>query len=185
MSTNQIPDETNVEYADFWTRFGAYLLDAIILAPISIVLNYMNFTYVKSFWGYLLIVLLVMLYKPYFEYKYGATLGKMATNLKVTDHGFQKMDFEKSIVRSLIFIIPGLLNLTPQYLAYSNPNLMAVEGFWEFNTLISQTYPLATLLSCITVILIIADLIVLLTDDQKRQRSLHDRIAKTYVIKSK
>ncbi|NKI30964.1 RDD family protein [Croceivirga thetidis] len=178
-------NENQVEYADFGIRLGAYLLDALILAPIAIAYNYLNFTYFKSFWTYLLFFLLMTLYKPFFEFKFGATLGKMACKLKVTDHLFQQIDFEKSLTRSLIFIIPSVLNLAPQYLAYSNPSLMDSGSFWQFNTLISQTYPLASLLGCLTGIIVLVDLIVLLTDDMKKQRSLHDRIAKTYVIRDK
>jgi len=159
MPHNNIPHEIkDVQYADFWTRLGAYLLDAIILTPIAIGYNYLNFAVFKSFWTYFLFFFLISLYKPYFE---------------------------QSLIRSLIFIIPSFLNLAPQYLAYNNSTLMASNSFWEFNTLISQTYPLASLLGCFTGILMIIDLVFLLADDTKKQRSLHDRIAKTYVIKSK
>lgn len=186
MPHNNIPHEIkDVQYADFWTRLGAYLLDAIILTPIAIGYNYLNFAVFKSFWTYFLFFFLISLYKPYFEYYYGATLGKMALKIKVTDYGFNKINFEQSLIRSLIFIIPSFLNLAPQYLAYNNSTLMASNSFWEFNTLISQTYPLASLLGCFTGILMIIDLVFLLADDTKKQRSLHDRIAKTYVIKSK
>jgi len=172
-----------VVYADFWTRFGAYILDVIIIAPISLGLNYVNFITLKSFFFYLFITLLLLLYKPFFEFKYGATYGKMATNLKVTDYQFQKIDFERSFIRSLIFIIPSILLLPVQYMAYNNPSLISLDSFWEFNTLIASTYPIQGLFSCFVSITVITDLIVLLTDETKRQRSLHDRIAKTYVVK--
>ncbi len=177
-------DETNVEYADFWTRLGAYLLDAVILTPISLGLNFMNFMYLKSFWGYLLIALLAILYKPYLEFKYGATLGKMATNLKVTDYNFQQIDFQRSMIRSLIFVLPSIMLLPTQYMAYQNESLMGLDSFWQFNTMVSQVYPLSGFISCFMGLLVLTDLIVLLADDLKKQRSLHDRIAKTYVIKT-
>ncbi|UJH68842.1 RDD family protein [Allomuricauda sp. SCSIO 65647] len=177
--------EDKIEYANFWTRFGAYFLDILIIAPISLGLNYINFLHFKSFWVYLLITILGLLYKPYFEYKYGATFGKMATNLKVTDYSFNQIDFQRSIIRSLIFILPSTILIPIQYMAYHNPALMDINSFWEFSTLVAQTYPAQNVFSCLSTVLVITDLIVLLADDMKKQRSLHDRIAKTYVIKSK
>ena len=171
------------QYAKFWDRFGAYFLDAIIVGLISYGMNYLNFTSLKSFYLYLPIALIAILYKPYMESRYQATLGKMALNLKVTDANFKQIDFEKSLLRSLIVMIPALIYIPVQYLAFGNPSLMAIDGFWQFSLGVTQTYPAMGTFNTIFSMIFLVDLIMLLTDGSKRQRSLKDRMAKTYVLK--
>ena len=173
------------QYGKFWDRFGAYIIDALIIGLPSYGLNYLNFISLKSFYVYLPIALIGLLYKPYMESRYQATLGKMALNLKVTDLNFEKIDFEKSLLRSLIVMLPALTYLPVQYLAFDNPNLMAMDGFWEFSQGVAASYPLMGSLNCFFSLIFLTDLIMLLTDDSKKQRSLKDRLAKTYVLKIK
>ncbi len=174
-----------VQYGKFWDRFGAYILDMIIIGIPSFGLNYLNFITAKSFYLYLPIALIGLSYKPIMESKYQATLGKMAFNLKVTDLAFKKIGFQRSLVRSLIFILPALIYLPAQFLAYNNPNLTELDGFWEFSQALQSTYPLAEIFNCFFSIIFLADVIMLLSDNSQKQRSLKDRLAKTFVIKEK
>ncbi|MCM4162403.1 MULTISPECIES: RDD family protein [unclassified Arenibacter] len=169
-------------YAKFWDRFGAYILDALIVGLISYGINYLNFISLKSFYIYLPIALIAILYKPYMESRHQATLGKMALNLKVTNLNYEQIDFEKSLLRSLIVMIPALFFIPVQYLAFYNPNLLAIEGFWNFSKGVAETYPTMRTFNSIYSLVFIADLIFLLTDSSKRNRSLKDRIAKTLVL---
>lgn len=171
------------QYAKFWDRFGAYILDALIVGLISYGINYLNFLSLKSFYVYLPIALIVILYKPYMESRYQATLGKMALNLKVTDLNYNQIDFEKSLLRSLIVMIPALIYIPVQYLAFDNPSLMAIDGFWDFSKGVAETYPTMGTFNSIFSLVFLVDLIMLLADSSKRQRSLKDRMAKTYVLK--
>jgi uncharacterized RDD family membrane protein YckC len=172
-----------VQYAKFWDRFGAYIIDALLIGLISFGLNYLNFISLKSFYLYLPLALTAILYKPYMESRYQATLGKMALNLKVTDLNYERIDFEKSLLRSLIVVMPALLLIPVQYLAFDNSNLMAIDEFWEFSKGVTETYPRMGTLNSIFSLVLLVDLIMLLADSSKRQRSLKDRIAKTYVLK--
>ncbi len=172
-----------VQYAKFWDRFGAYIIDALLIGLISFGLNFLNFISLKSFYLYLPLALMAILYKPYMESRYQATLGKMALKLKVTDLNYERIDFEKSLLRSLIVIMPALLLIPVQYLAFDNPNLMAIEGFWAFTQGVSETYPKMGTFNSIFSLVFLVDLIMLLADSSKRQRSLKDRMAKTYVLK--
>lgn len=171
------------QYGKFWDRFWAYLLDALIIGLPSFALNYLNFITLKSFYTYLPIALIGILYKPYMESRYQATLGKMALNLKVTDLNFNKIDFEKSLLRSLIVILPALIYIPVQFLAFNNPNLTSMDGFWSFTQAVGTTYPTAGVFNCFFSLVFLADLILLLTDNLKKQRSLKDRLAKTLVLK--
>ena len=117
------------------------------------------------------------------ESKYQATLGKMALNLKVTDLEFKKINFEKSLIRSLIYMLPALIFLPIQFLAYDNPVLMELDGFREFSQGVQATYPIAAAFNCFFSLIFLTDLIMLISDDSKQQRSLKDRWAKTFVVK--
>jgi len=172
-------------FSNFWDRFGAYILDALIIGIPAYGLNYINFVTFKSFYFYLPIGLLGLFYKPYMESRYQATLGKMAVGLKVTDWNYEKINFEQSLLRSLIVMLPALVYIPVQYLAFDNPDLVEMESFWGFSQALAVAYPLTGILNCFFSLIFLTDLIVFLTDDSKRGKSLKDRLAKTYVIKEK
>lgn len=171
------------EYAKFWDRVGAYLLDALIVGSVSFAFNYANILHFKSFLFYLFMGLLGLLYKPYMESHYGATIGKMVLNLQVTDLNYNKIGFEKAVLRSLILIIPSFVYIPLHFLAFDNPQVTNTDGFMDFSKALAAEYPIAQLLSSALSLIFIVDIIVLLTESSGKQRSLKDFIAQTYVIK--
>ena len=62
-----------VEYATFWTRAGAYILDTIIVSAFTLFVNAINIANFKSFLIYIPVALIAIFYKPFMESKYGAT----------------------------------------------------------------------------------------------------------------
>jgi len=183
MNENITPEQ--VEYATFWNRAGAYLLDAIFLILITGIINFINITNYKSFVLYLPFALIAVCYKPFMESHYGATIGKMILKLKVTNKKFEKIDMSTSILRSFILVFPAALYIPIYYMAFNNPNLADLNGFMEFSKAMTTEYSIQGIIGNLSMILIIADIIFLLTDSTKTQRTLHDRIANTYVIKDK
>jgi len=183
MTENLINEE--VEYATFWNRAGAYILDAFFLILITGVINFINISNYKSFILYLPFALIGICYKPFMESYYGATIGKMVLKLKVTNKNFEKIDITTSILRSLILIFPAVMYVPIYYMAFNNPNLADLNGLMEFSKALSAEYSMLGIIGNLSMILIIADIIFLLTDSTKTQRSLHDRIANTYVISDK
>ncbi|MFC4219317.1 RDD family protein [Flagellimonas marina] len=172
-----------IVYGKFWDRVGAYLLDTLIVGLTTFALNYANVLHFKSFWFYLPIAAIGILYKPYMESYYGATLGKMALNLKVTDLEFNQISFEKSLLRSLIIIVPALIYIPVYYVAFGNPAVTETEGFMDFSIAMTNAYPATRISTNLFSLVYLTDVIVLLTENGKKQRSLKDFIAKTYVIK--
>lgn len=78
-----------VEYAGFWLRACAFLIDAPILFCTGFVFGFMlttltNPEFVKETADFLGIII-SWLYFAFMEHKYGATFGKQALGLKVTD----------------------------------------------------------------------------------------------------
>jgi uncharacterized RDD family membrane protein YckC len=174
--------EENVEYAKFWNRAGAHIIDAIVVGLFTFALNYLNIMHFKSFLFYLPIAVIAILYKPYMESKYGATYGKMLLNLKVTDYNFKQLEFKQSFKRSFILIFPTILYIPIYFLAFNNEMLTEANGIVEFTQGIQTEYPLQGWIGNIGFFILLADIIALLTDATKTKSSLHDQIAKTYVL---
>jgi uncharacterized RDD family membrane protein YckC len=78
----ELSPENQYKYAGFWIRFGAAIIDGLILLPFSLLYLLILFgvnVFAISLFG----AFMSMLYKPFMEIKYGATVGKMALGIKV------------------------------------------------------------------------------------------------------
>ncbi|MEJ2701101.1 MAG: RDD family protein [Sedimentisphaerales bacterium] len=71
------PTEGYSRPAGFWIRFGAQIVDFFVLIPV-VVLSYWNTFALKSMIVLVLISVPGLVYKPFMESFFGATLGKMA-----------------------------------------------------------------------------------------------------------
>lgn len=128
---------TETQYAGFWLRFVAYLIDGIVVGVIQsfiitpfLALFGLSLTAMESmdymseeesiaaiigmasgFGGIILVSAIVgIAYYTIMEAsKYQATLGKMALGLKVTDESGQPLDFGKSLIRNLGKIVSQII----------------------------------------------------------------------------
>lgn len=170
-----------VIYGGFWERFGALILDAIILAPVSI-LNYYN----KQYWSSLLLsavcTLVLLVYKPLLEYLYSATPGKKALSLTIANSSYDKIDFKEAVLRNIFGIVGGLLSFIISLYASDKSfvNTGKVLADADLNKVMSAALP-AILYGFGIFVLYMADAICLMVNNKKQ--SLHDLIAKTYVIR--
>jgi uncharacterized RDD family membrane protein YckC len=133
----------------------------------------------------LLIAILGLLYKPLLEYYFGATIGKYALDLKVTDTNFNKMTLSQSFLRSSILILPSSLFIPIAYLAFNNPEIIKINSLMEYSQAVILNYPIQSYITNLMQLILVVEIIFLLTDKTKTERALHDRIGKTYVIKTK
>jgi uncharacterized RDD family membrane protein YckC len=173
------PTITNVKYGGFWSRFGALFIDGLVLAPVSFGLNYLNISSWKSSLLLILITLVSIAYKPFMEYTYGATLGKMALKLKVTNLNFESANLSEILLRNIFHIVPQLLALLLTVGVYGNADFESVEGWGDY-TLFMQQFSVLQYINYTAGLITVVEAIMLLADDQKR--TLHDRIGKTFVI---
>jgi len=180
---NTNSNETTFELANFWQRAGAYLIDMIIVGGISYLINGLNISSFKSFLFYLVFAILGIAYKPFLESYYGATIGKMALKLKVVDINYNQIDITTSILRSLILVFPAVLYIPLFYMAFNNPEFQNLNEVLVFSQAMAREYSMQGIIGNLGFILLTADLIFLLTDLNGKNRSLHDRIANTQVIK--
>ncbi len=128
----------NTNYAGFWLRFVAYVIDYIIIYTVQIFLvvpilavvginfasgmsNADNMSEAEMFGmiagmvgamgaTIVLTFALIVLYYTIMETsKFQATVGKLAVGLKVTDVNGEKLDFTKALVRNLCKIISSMI----------------------------------------------------------------------------
>ena len=173
------PDRSTVKYGGFWQRFGAVFIDGLILAPVTFGLTYFNITSWKSSLLLIVVSLLGIAYKPVMEIMYGASLGKMALKLKVTNLEFEKADVGQILLRNIFHIVPQLITLAFTVSLYMDPEFESVTGFMEFS-LLTQKYSMLQFANFASGALTIVDVIMLISDQQKR--TLHDRIGGTLVV---
>jgi uncharacterized RDD family membrane protein YckC len=126
------------------------------------------------------VALIQLLYKPFCEYKYGATIGKRAMKLLVVNKVFTKAGLQEVVVRNIFNIISGIFFSGITLIVFNTPAFAAVKSNAEFVQLQNRMFNSNPYLIGYT-ILLIAEIIFILSD--KRRRSLHDRMGGTFVIK--
>lgn len=108
---------TNKEYAGFWIRLGATLIDMLVMTVIFIVpltLIYgeeflVGGKIIYGFWDFILRYLVPVFATVWFWRKYSATPGKMVTKLKIVDAiSGEKMHLAQSVRRYFAYILAML-----------------------------------------------------------------------------
>ncbi len=166
-----------MRFAGFWVRVGATIIDFFILLPI-IAFGMYNMLNIKSLALFFAITLLHALYKPFMEYNYGATLGKMALKLKVVNTQFGAITLNQAILRFGFQILGIFASLFSTIALFSNPEFYEITNFMELGEF-QQTQGIdymtmgANFLGLIAVIVVAFD---------ERKQGLHDKIAQTYCV---
>jgi uncharacterized RDD family membrane protein YckC len=182
MTGNEEPlfPEAEIKFATFWPRFGALILDSIIIATITLPLAYFNISNWKIPFIYPLTCVISLSYKPFMEYQYGATVGKMAAGLKVVGYHFERVTLKEELKRVSYYYLPSILIALMTLKSYFSKEFASISGYDEFQSYVSATNPAILWVNGIVTILVIADCITFFSNNQRR--SLHDSYAGTYVI---
>jgi uncharacterized RDD family membrane protein YckC len=168
---DEIPDYTRNEeiaYATFGTRISASITDGIILIPLVVVPNIIHFS--LGTFQPLIISLIALSYRPVFEAIYGATPGKMLLKIKVINYSHKSPTFGEALIRNIFHILPQLMSVLVMIMSYTSLIDIPVYDNYEYLRYVNIGFGLITLV----------DAIVLLRDD--KNQSLHDKLAKTYVV---
>jgi len=177
-------EKKELSFSKFGDRVEARIVDGLIFLPL-IIINMILYKSLPIFCVYLfnIIYLLQLSYYVYFHYKFGATFGKHRKNLMVTQLNNDKISFFTSIIRYL----PNYLYLAFSFFGnvaaiqnISNESLSQYSFLNHFAILSNYTPPLFKFLQFLTSVWFFADIIVFLSN--RNRRSLHDLIAKTKVI---
>lgn len=179
LDNDLVHDETNLHivWAGFWVRVGASFIDFLVYSPL-IAFNMYNLYMLKNLPIQLLVNIIMILYKPFMEYKYGATLGKMAVKIKVVNKNYKSISLSQSLVRYSPWILGQIFSIYSTILLFQHPEFISSTEWMEVGNLQNKIIPPAfNVIS--SLILFISCIIVGFT--QKKQ-GLHDMMAGTYCI---
>ncbi len=172
-------DPLEYKYGGFWIRVGATLIDTLALLPL-IGLNLAALYIWKQLWLVLLVNLLSVAYKPFMEFKYGATLGKMAVKLKVINREGQNISMNQTLLRSSPWLVNGFFSLYVIIQLALLPEYQEVEGYAALTQLQTTVTPMAAQM----VVSLGFMLVVVWVAFQQQKRGLHDLLADTFVIQT-
>jgi uncharacterized RDD family membrane protein YckC len=122
----------SVRYAGFGVRVGASLIDSLVLLPL-VGLNYYNSLNFKDLSLAVVIAVVGAIYKPYMEYRYGATIGKMAVKVRVVNYELQAISPEQALIRYIPWILSVIISLL------ATISIFRTEGFAEAHDLMSYS----------------------------------------------
>ena len=118
----QQQEGTLVEYAGFWIRLGAYIIDGVILGVINLVASFIFVAIVASAepgdtgllagltGGFTVVIfILTILYFIGFWAWRGQTPGKMAVGVKIVNTDGSSISVGKSILRYIGYIVSGII----------------------------------------------------------------------------
>jgi uncharacterized RDD family membrane protein YckC len=182
MQNNTTYNEQPVEYfyaGGFWRRLFARMLDELLLSIIVLPLTIYNMLSWKIYGLYVAAHVTVILYKPLFEYKYGATPGKMALDLQCVNNEIQNITLMQAFTRNIFFTLSAVINIVTAYMVFN------ADGFADATDIIALTtlqkrFTVISALGMLMGLIVLVDGIMLISN--RRKISLHDRIAGTMVV---
>ena len=171
------PMENYSRPAGFWIRFGAYIIDSLVFIPI-IILAVWNTHSLKSTVLLVLISLPGLIYKPFMESFYGATLGKMSCGLKVIDDNGKKLHLFDAYVRFLPFLLSAGITLASQLILFSSPQFQSATSWLEIGQAQQGNF-LEGIRRLLGIFILIDCIVAAFTF---RKRALHDMLAESFCV---
>lgn len=164
--------------AGFWIRVVASFVDSLVFIPLSVLSLYI-LSVVKSLPLMLLISIPGLLYKPFMESRFGATLGKMACKLRVIDKDGKKLNLTSAYIRFSPFLLTNIISIIGLIFLFSFPQFKDANTLAEIGYL-QRANPMRLFQTVTSWIVLIDCVCVAFT---YRKRALHDMIAKSYCIR--
>ncbi|MGD2094617.1 MAG: RDD family protein [Phycisphaerales bacterium] len=164
--------------AGFWIRVGAHIIDILVFIPIM-VLGVWNAWHPKSTVILILVSLPGLIYKPFMESFYGATLGKMSCKIKVIDENGNKLSLLNAYIRFFPFLLHAGVTLASTLVLYSSPEFQSAESMQELAEAQQKTGILSVIGYVALVFILIDCICVAFT---YRKRAIHDMMAESYCV---
>jgi uncharacterized RDD family membrane protein YckC len=161
-------------------RFFAYLIDGIFLLPVSVGLLFVNLSVWQSTIVFFLANLILIVYKPFMEFKYKATLGKMVLGLRVGDYEGKQLTLVSAFLRNIFFIGLSVYSTIIHFRLLTTPGKDNISLFNFIEQV--NTSPESEILNYILLGLFFVEGVVVLAD--QRRRSPHDMIGKSLVMEN-
>jgi uncharacterized RDD family membrane protein YckC len=163
--------------AGFWIRVGASIIDSLVFIPI-VILSVWNTYSFKSIVVLILTSLPGLIYKPFMESYFGATLGKMSCKIKVIDDNGKKLSLFNAYIRFFPFLLSAGVALAGQLILFSSPEFQSATTMKEIGE--AQQGSFLVVISYPVNILILIDCIVVAFTFRKR--ALHDMMAESFCV---
>jgi uncharacterized RDD family membrane protein YckC len=164
--------------ANFGMRVVAYILDGLILAPVS-GLSVYCFLALKSLPLVFLLSLPGLVYKPFMEARFGATLGKMICKLRVTDREGRNLNLMRAYLRFTPFLLLMALGVANNFWVFSQPEFQEETTFLEMARFLQRS-PFHILTTIFSWVVILECLAAAFTE---RGRAVHDMLAGSYCVR--
>jgi uncharacterized RDD family membrane protein YckC len=172
-------NEIQHEYAGFWIRTGASLIDLVVYLPI-IGINIYNLNSLKSLPLQIFTTVLLMVYKPWMEFQYGSTLGKMAVRVKVVSRDSDSISIQQAVIRNAPGFASQILAMITTVLLFMHPDFQTVSSMDEVANLEDRVFTSVPeyvitsfyMISCFAVAF------------NANKQALHDSMAGTFCIRS-
>jgi len=170
-------NESYSQPAGFWIRVGASIIDGLIFIPIGI-LSIWNTYSLKNMAVLILISLPGLIYKPFMESFFGATLGKMACGIKVIDNNGRKLSLFGAYVRYFPFLIQTGVALVGQLIVFSSPQFQSATSITEIAQAQQANY-MSIVGFIVNIFVMIECVFAAFT---YRKRALHDMLAESFCV---
>lgn len=164
--------------AGFWVRGVALLIDTLILSPLMIASIY-NLYHFKNYFLLLMLTIPMMIYQPYMESRYGATIGKKAMKLQVIDKQGRYLSLSKAYVRFIPSLLLMITAMASNYYLYNLPDFEQATTAIEIARL--KVGDPTNLLYRVIIVFVYIDVLTIVFN--RRKRAIHDFLASSYCIK--
>jgi uncharacterized RDD family membrane protein YckC len=175
------------EYASFWQRLGALLIDGLCLLPATGV----QFIPRLSLWIYLVWyvtgIVAAEVYNVSLHAIWGKTVGKMLLGIKVVKTDGMAIGWSRALLRASVDLVLSLVTVASEIIFLSGVDPMKWRdlSMWQRAELREQS-PVTRFDEWSFYLLLawtLSEVIVMLTN--KRRRALHDFLAGTVVVKTR
>ncbi len=163
-------------YQNFWRRFWASVIDGLVLTPVTLLDGYVRWS-AKG--GFAVVACGIVAYSGYYVYsvlmhaRWGQTLGKMVTAVKVMDVSERRLPtLRQAFMRNLGYIVLSMGTLG--YLTY----LVAVGRYAEGGETLGLPGEILTWAAFGWLVL---EFVSMLTN--RKRRAVHDLMAGTVVVR--
>jgi len=183
----QIPGTHENIYGGFWLRLGSLMLDGIFCLPVTAIVVLIQFLG-PSAYAMSIIPLLVfnLWYAVYLPARYGATPGKLVVGLTILKVNGEAIGLKEAIMRNVVTLGISIFSMCVMLLALSrvDADTYTELGWIDRSKYLMTLVPLGfTLQSWMSNVWIYSELIVLLTN--KQRRAIHDYVAGTVIVQTK
>ena len=120
----------------------------------------------------------MIVYKPFMEFKYQATLGKMALDIKIKSEDGNPLFLSQILKRALPWLLSSFMSIYIQLQVMTSSEYAELEGFMQIAQLQEEMTP--GLLNGLITLFFFASVITVAFN--ARKKGLHDMIAGTVCV---